>query len=254
MTTMKKKTAKFRKIAADVMAVERRSKEEDFQVCVHEAAHVMAGWRLPWADTPHYVTVNPNPDRMTAGFVNDMSVIVTREQVKAILKIRQPKKNLEIMKARGIAPMTRKDRLAHWMKTTEDSVIVSLAGPAADMRMKWDFMDGDGGEHYSDLNNCYGNRANDDESWREVLREILAWDDDSGDWGRAMRKLSAFEDDERRREEWLLRVWCRSVRFVDKHWAEIKRFAKILQKKRTLDRNGMFEALEKRGTGERRSA
>jgi len=128
-------------------------------------------------------------------------------------------------------------------KVAENKVMVRLAGSAADKRMGWDIMGGDG-EYYSELHTCYRNRVADDEAWREELRILLEEDGEYGDFGRAIRFLSAFEDDERLREEWLLRLWCRSIRFINKHWEEIERFAKILQERRTLDRNGIFEVFE----------
>jgi hypothetical protein len=106
----KRSVNKDKREAANTM-MGARGRREDSRICIQEAAHVVAEWKLPLTDMPHYVTVIPDRKGILAGGMTDFSHIATREEVKATIK-------------RGSPTRTRKALLAFLRKIAENKANV----------------------------------------------------------------------------------------------------------------------------------
>lgn len=180
---------------------ESRGKREDTRVCIHEAAHLVACYRLGLS-TPHGATVEPGKGH--DGIVTDPALLIGPEWKRTFLR-------------------DNPENAATFRKADEMKVVFLLAGWAAELRRR--------GAGLSGSSIIISSR----------LDEVSETD---ADFRNALAVLEIYEPDAVKRNKWLFDLWERTFRLVGEWRDEIRRVASFLAERRTLDRDGIFEAYE----------
>jgi len=188
-----------------------RSRCEDNRVCIHEAAHIVAGFRL-WLGTPDGATVDASVSEggeITNGHVKSLGPWGA-EHTRSFLR------------ANRTNPGGGKGFKGRMRKRDEGYILMSLAGLAAEHRRSRYSMEGSASLIF-----------------REA--EMLKYGFPSTDLQKVVALLAIYEPNQDRRDRWFRELCDRTCRLVWECWSAIQTVAAVLQEKRTVDREGIEE-------------